>query len=223
MVISMAKQIYIYEPSDSPDEETGTRINKDSAGDVTDKIVYSFSQQDYTDITPERKTVADVSSNGEWVYVVEGNRCLGREQIELGGDPAWVDITSDTYWAAFKGDGFSTTYNGPCWESTLPAGAVLEILPAYETVEITGIRITVTTTSIGNTSGDVQISNNAIDNTPAEDGYTNASFTDDVPQTFEVTGISGTLTGGTIQVRPIAFTGIFTICSIEILTTETLP
>lgn len=220
----MTKQIYTYDPDGSP-EEPGIRIDKESAGDFSDRAVYAFSTSDYTDLTPEKKTVAEVASGSEWVYVVEGNRCLGREQLELGGDAVWVDITSDTYWSAGGGDGLNTTYSDPCWGSTLggPGGAVLEIAPAYESIEITGIRLTVTTTGTGDASGDVQISNNAIDNTPTEDGYTSASFTDDVPQVFEVTGISGTLEGGTIQVQPFGFSGSFTICNIEILTTETLP
>ena len=139
--------------------------------------------------------------------------------------PSWVDITSDTFWTTASGDGLSTAYTDPCWEASLSGASnlVLEILPAYEDVEITGIRCTVTVSGTGGTNTEIQFLNDAIDNTPGEDGYTSVMLADDVPQTIEVTGISGTLVGGEIQVTLFAFSGSIDICEIEILTTETLP
>ena len=211
----MSRQFYIHEPSDNPTEEKGIRINKEEAGDYADKIVYSFSTP--TDHTPERKTASEAASASEWVYVVEGNRCLGREQLELGGGAEWVDVTSDTYWTASGADGNNISFNSSQsrWESP-PSATVgeIELNAPYTGTNVTGVRATIGQDGVGPTETTTIITTDL--------GTENDTQVIDTPVVITLSSIDGVIGTAKISVSASGFSGNLTISNIEFLTEESL-
>lgn len=143
----------------------------------------------------------------------------------------WVDITSDTYWTGNPGDGDGltpTVYVDPCWQYSFGSGfngLEVAINSPYGELNIEGVRFTLTASGTGGIFVDTQVNFNALSGGA---GYQSVNLVDGVPQTIEYTGITGTIADsgfgspGLIQANAFAFSGNLTLCSIEVLTSDTI-